>query len=254
MTAIDRRIAARRHTVREASARRRLIQIVVALVFIFAVGMIAMLLRSPVMAVSVIDVQGAQRADVAEILDRYDIVAGIPTISVRADEIEEIIEAEPWVSRAQVTIRWPDTISVVVLEHEPVAWVEISEEWFRVSATGAVVERGEPPSKGAKVRLAGLNGTAGSQLKGKRSLGALEFIDSLPKELRRRALVTGGGAGTLAARITGHRVELGSATDMTEKAAALNAILEQGVPRRAIISLVSPIRPAIRHTQQSAQR
>ena len=250
MTAIDRRIAARRHTVREASARRRLIQILVALVFLFAVGMIAMLLRSPVMAVSQIDVQGAQRADVAGILDRYEIVEGIPTISVRASDIEEIVEADPWVARAQATIRWPGTVSVVVLEHEPVAWVEISEEWYRVAATGAVVEQAEPPKRGARVRLAGLSGAAGSQLKGKRSLGALEFISALPMELRRKALVTGGGGGTLVARVSGHLVDLGNASDMTEKAVALTAILEQGVPRGATISLVSPIRPAIRNSQQ----
>lgn len=250
MTAIDSRIAIRRHTVREAGARRRLIQILIALVFLFSVGMIAVLLRSPVMAVSEINVQGAQRADVAAILDRYEVAVGIPTISVRANDIEEIIEADPWVARAQAIIRWPGTVSIVVLEHEPIAWVEISEEWYRVSATGAVLERVEPRKRAARVRLRGLSGTTGTQLKGTRALAALEFLHALPKELRRKALVTGGGGRTLAARIDGHLVDLGSATDMAEKAAALSAILGQGVPRKAAISVVSPVRPAIRNSQQ----
>lgn len=250
MTAIDRRIAVRRHTVREAGARIRLRQVLVAMAFLLAVGLIALLLQSPVMAIRQVEVSGAERSDVAAILQRYDVVVGVPTISVRADDIEATVEADPWVAKAQATISWPGTVSIVVLEHEPVAWVEIGDDWFRASGSGVILEESTPSKKGARVRLNGLGGKEGTILKGKRSLAALEFLTLLPAELRRNAVVTAGGAGTLVARIRGHLVDLGSPVDMAEKAAALTAVIEQGIPKRAAISLVSPTRPAIRNSQQ----
>ena len=245
MTAIDRRIAVRRQTVRETSARSRLRQILVALAFLVSIGLIAMLLQSPVMAVRDIEITGAKRADVDRVLQRHNVELGVPTISVRSAQLEAGIEADPWVARAQATVTWPGSVEVVVLEHEPVAWVEIDDTWFRASGSGALLEESNPKKRSAKVRLSGLSGVPGETLKGKRSLAALEFLSVLPAELRRKALVTAGGDGTLIARIKGHLVDLGSPVDMVAKAATLAALLEQDIPARAAISVVSPSRPAI---------
>lgn len=248
MTAIDRRIAIRRHTVRETGARQRLRQVLAALAFLTTVGLIALLLQSPVMAVREINVQGADRADVKSVLDRYDVVTGVPTISVRPGEIAAIIEEDPWVARAQASIQWPGTVTVVVLEHEPVAWVSIGDEWYRASGDGAILQTSKPTKRGPRVKLTGPSGEPGMQLRGRRVLAALELLALLPQELRMNAAVTGGGGGgTLLARIAGHAVDLGSPVDMAEKAATLSAIIANGVPEGASISVVSPSRPAIRN-------
>ncbi|NND01223.1 MAG: FtsQ-type POTRA domain-containing protein [Acidimicrobiia bacterium] len=245
MTAIDRRIAVRRQTVRETGARRSLRHLMVALLFILAVGLIAMLLQSPVMAVREIEIAGANRADVERVLDRYRVEVGVPTISIRPDDLVTGVELDPWVAKAQATVTWPGTVSLVVLEHEPVAWADIAGEWYRVSGTGAILEESQPLKRGARVELKGVSGQLGEVVKGKRALAALEFLSVLTPELRRRATVTSGGNGTLIARVQGHLVDLGSPTDMVAKAATLAAIFDQGLPPKAAISLVSPTRPAI---------
>jgi len=250
MTAIDRRIAVRRHTVREAGARRRLGHILVVIGFFVVVALIALLLQSPLMAIREIEVSGSDHANVTAALERHNVVLGVPTISVRPGALEAEVEADPWVARARATITWPGTVVVTVLEHEPVAWVEIGEDWYRASANGAILEQTNPSKRGPRIRLGGLSALPGDKLTGRRVLAALEFVALLPAELQRRALVTSGGSGTLAARIQGHLVDLGRPVEMREKAAALTAILAGGVADRAAISLVSPVRPAIKNPQQ----
>lgn len=245
MTAIDRRIAVRRRTVRETSARRSLRHLLVALVFLVTVGLIAMLLQSPVMAVREIEITGVSRADIDSVLERYQVEIGMPTIAVRADDLAAGIERDPWVARAQATVTWPGTVSLVVLEHDPIAWAEIAGDWYRVSGTGAILEESQPPKRGARVQLLGMSGELGKVVTGKRALAALEFLSVLPAELRRRSLITSGGNGTLVARIKGHLIDLGSPIDMVAKAATLAALFEQGLPPKAAVSLVSPSRPAI---------
>jgi hypothetical protein len=135
-------------------------------------------------------------------------------------------------------------VAITVLEHEPIAWLPIDGEWYRASATGAILERSAPTKKGARIRLGGLNGELGDTLTGARVTGALEFLVMLPETLRRRAVIRAGGEGTLIARIRGHLVDLGSPVDMREKAATLNALIESGLEEGSAISLVSPLRPA----------
>ncbi len=251
MTAIDHRIAVRRRTVREAGARRRLGHLLVVIAFFMMVALIALLFQSPLMAIRQIEVAGSRNANVAAVLERHNVVPGVPTISVRTSALETDVERDPWVARARATITWPGTVVVTVLEHQPVAWVEIGDDWYRASATGAIVEQTNPSKRGARVRLGGLSAVPGDTLTGRRVLAALEFVAMLPEELQRRALVASGGDGTLVARIRSHPVDLGSPMDMREKAAALTAILADGVAKGAAISLVSPVRPAIKKPSTS---
>ena len=253
MTAIDSRIAVRRHTVREAGARRRLAHVIVVIGFFVVVALIILLFKAPLMAIREIEVSGSDHSNVTAVLERHNIAPGVPTISVRPGDLVADVEADPWVARAAVASSWPGTVVLKVLEHEPVAWVEIGDDWYRASATGAVLEQTSPTKRGARIRLGGLSALPGDTLTGRRVTAALEFLAMLPQELRRRALVTSGGDGTLVARITGHLVDLGSPVEMREKAAALTAILVAGVADRAAISLVSPVRPAIRNPQQAVE-
>lgn len=253
MTAIDHRIAVRRHTVREAGARRRLGHVLVVIAFFVVVALIALLFQSPLMAVREIEVAGSAHSNVTAVLERHNVVPGVPTISVRPASIEAEVEADPWVAKAQASITWPGTVLVTVLEHEPIAWVEMGDDWYRAAATGAVLEQTNPSKSGAKIKLGGLSALPGDTLTGRRVTAALEFLAMLPQELRRRALVTSGGEGTLIARIGGHLVDLGSPVDMREKAAALTAILAGGISDRSAISLVSPVRPAIRNPRQPVE-
>ena len=247
MTTIDLRIAARRHTVREASARHRLRHIIVAVGFAVTVGLVASLLQSPFMAVRDIDVVGAQRADVADVLQATEVVPGVPTISVRPGEVAALIESDPWVARANASVRWPGSVTITVLEHEPVGWIKVDGSWYRASGTGELLERSIPRGKAARIDVGAKGAELGETLKGKRAVAALEFVAVLPKQLRKATVVERGGDGTLIATVRGRLVNLGNPDDMAEKAATLTAIFEQDLHRKAVISVVSPARPAIRN-------
>jgi len=241
---MDVRIADRRRRVSEEGARRRLrwgIVIVVAAALV-CVGILT--LRSPLLAVRRVAVEGVHHADIAAVLRRHGVVAGVPTISVRASRVESAIEADPWVARASVRVAWPGDVEVTVLEHVPSAWIELPNGWMLASASGAILERGAPPKWAPRIRIEAPQGGPGDQLEAPEVVAALEFVASLPAELAAGARVRLGGAG-LEARVTGHRVLLGSATEMPSKAAALTALFDEGIAEGADVSLLSPLRPAV---------
>jgi hypothetical protein len=121
-----------------------------------------------------------------------------------------------------------------------------------VSATGAILERGQPPPGAPTVQVDASGGQPGGSVVDVTALAGLEFLASLPAPLARDAVVTGQG-GVLGAVVAGHAVDLGSSEEMTEKAAALVAILDAGLAEGAVVSLLSPTRPAISNPQREVE-
>ncbi|MEM6574630.1 MAG: FtsQ-type POTRA domain-containing protein [Pseudomonadota bacterium] len=77
--------------------------------------------------------------------------------AVDLDQVRTSIEALPWIRSAGVRKRWPDTISIRVLEHEPLAhWGERQ----LVSLAGEVFSVDGASQIGGMVRLTGPDGTA----------------------------------------------------------------------------------------------
>ena len=79
-------------------------------------------------------------------------------------------------------------------------------------------------------------------------LAALEFVAALPIELKEGLVVRTPGVD-LEATVNGHRVLLGAKTDMAQKAVTLAVLLEEDIPPGAMISVVSPLRPAVTNPQ-----
>lgn len=74
------------------------------------------------------------------------------------------VERRPWVRKARLQRRWPDTLAVAVTEHRPAArWSPDGERWWLVDRQGEVFKRhanersGELPRlRGPRDRLEGL--------------------------------------------------------------------------------------------------
>jgi cell division protein FtsQ len=247
---IDRRIAARRRVVREAGARKRLRWLLGIMLFAGAAAFAAWLFYySSILSVRTIVVEGSEQSATSSILASQGVNPGVPTISVSAARIEAALEADPWVARADVRITWPGSVEVTVVEHVPAAWVAADGAWLLASGTGAVVASAPSIPTGAPViDVAIASGAPGDTLTDAATVGALEFLGSIPPELALGSSVT-GTADHLEARIAGHVVDLGHPSDMAAKAAALLAIVETGVPDGARLSVVSPRRPAILNPQ-----
>ena len=247
---IDRRIAARRRVVREAGARRRLRWLLGVMLLAGAAAFVAWLFYySSILSVRSIVVEGSEQSATATILAAHSVENGVPTISVSAAEIEDALEADPWVAHADVRVTWPGSVEVSVIEHVPAAWVSGDGVWLLASGTGAVVARAPSIPQGSPViDITAASGAPGDTLTDTATVGALEFLSSLPPYLALGSSVT-GSTDHLEARIAGHVVDLGHPSDMTAKAAALLAIVEAGVPDGARLSVVSPSRPAIQNPQ-----
>ncbi len=245
MTVMDERIAARRRSVREATARRRLKWTLWLLVAALLVGGVAWLLQSPVLSVERIAVSGVARSTVDDRLGASGVAVGRPLISINADAVEEDLEADPWVAVAAVRVVWPDTVEVEVLEHVPAAWLRATDSWFLVAASGAVLESAPladaPPDTTLPVVEIALAAAVGTSLDDPAALGAIEFLHTLGDP---DAVVTGRPQGIFAT-VAGHEVRLGGPTDMADKAVALTALLDQGLTEGAAIDLLSPWRPAV---------
>ncbi len=245
--AIDRRIAARRQTVREAGARRRLKWLLVLLGLAGGGALIAWLLyQSSLLAVSSITVDGQSRSSAASIIAGQGIVPGMPTVQVPADELEAALLNDPWIAAVDVTVRWPGTVEVTLVEHVPSAWVQVGDQWALAARGGAVMELSDAIAEEAPRIEVGV-GTAvpGTQLDSLAVIGALEFIEVLPAALVPNARIAGDDTG-LRGAVAGFSIDLGYPSDMATKAAAVVAILEStDVVPGSTISVVSPDRPAV---------
>ena len=249
---VDPRLARRRREVQEASARRRLRWTIWLLGFTVVVGLVIAVFQSSWLAVSSITVEGANRADVARILDDAGVVEGEPIISIRAGSVEEQLRLDPWVAEAQVSVLWPRSIEVVVVEYVPIARVKSGASWVIASPQGVVLARGQRMVEPlVDIEIGPLQ--PGDRITDTQALGALEFVASLPIELKTDLAVRADGED-LIATVSGYTVIVGATTDMAQKAVTLAVLLEeQEVPAGASINLVSPLRPAVTNPQPEVE-
>ena len=246
-TDVDPRLARRRRQVQEASARRRLRWTISLLSVAVVAGLIVAVFQSSWFSVSTITIEGAQRAAVDSILEESGIAEGVSIVSVRAGNVEEHLRQDPWIAEAQVRVVWPRSVAVAVVEHVPMARVEMGDTWLVSSGQGAVLAVGENLVE-PFVRIEAGALAPGAAIENPLVLGALEFIGALPVELK-EGLVVDSTGGDLIGTVAGHQVVLGSVRDMAQKAVTLAVLLEEDLDESAVINLVSPLRPAVTNPQ-----
>jgi hypothetical protein len=81
--------------------------------------------RSGTFSVRRITVQGNRMSNEAQIRTLADIKRGDQLFSVAAEEIAERIRRHPWVAQAEVERVWPDTLTIRISEHRPLAMINI---------------------------------------------------------------------------------------------------------------------------------
>ena len=244
---IDPRLARRRRQVQEASARKRLRWLVSLLFLAISAGVVVAVFQSSWFSVDSISVEGAVRSPVLQLLEEAGVRDGVSIVSVRAGRAEEKLVEDPWVAAAEVRIVWPRAVEVTVVEHVPVARIAAGDTWLVSSGQGAVLTvGGDLVDPFVDVDVGGA--LPGETIDDPLVLGALEFIAALPVELKGDVVVTVEDQA-LQAAVAGHRVTLGRAIDMAQKAVTLAVLLDEGVADGVDISLLSPLRPAVSNPQ-----
>lgn len=239
---IDPRLAERRREVAEDRARRKVGRLVRLLVALGSVGALAWLLLSPLLSVDEVTTTGVRVSSAHAALVEHGVVAGRPLILIKPERIEDALETDPWVKEAVIELEWPDRVLVTVEERVPTAWLATEDGWGRFAVDGVELSSSPEPDASLPWIELGAVGDDGSR---QRMLGALEFADSLPEELREEARVRLESDGELWADVGGFRVRLGRAVEMREKALSLAALIREQPAPGSILTLIAPTHPAV---------
>jgi xanthosine utilization system XapX-like protein len=140
---VDPRFAERRAQVERDLRRRRRNQLIGgAVVLALAAGIVGAL-RSSLLDVDQIQVVGATRTPVSQIVATSGIVVGQQLYDVDGTEAAHQLEALPWVRRARVARAWPGAVRISVVERQPVARVaSAAGGWFLVDDSGRLLDPG----------------------------------------------------------------------------------------------------------------
>ncbi len=242
---IDPRIAARRRDVIEGSARRSLARFVKWLAIASLLGGLAWAVQSPLFQLDTLTVFGVTHSSTAAVLAAEQVEEGRPLILIRPSRIEEALRNDPWVADATVGVVFPDSVEVSVVERRATAWIISSVVRLLVADDGIVLPQEGFDSSLPTVRLADLADIpVGELLPDERARGAVAFLTALDPAISSRGSVSESD-GELWFDIPGMRARLGRPIEMVEKAAALMALMDRGVPEGAIVHLIAPTRPAI---------
>jgi cell division protein FtsQ len=242
-TRVEPRLADRRRAVAESNARRRLRRIFWALVAIAVASALGWVAQSPWFSIAHIAISGVSGSDAHQILDAAGVVEGTPLIAVGPRHVEELLEEDPWVVEATVRRVLPDAIEVAVTERTPLAWVSTGTQWAVVAADSTVLRHDAKPG-GPSMRFEIPAAGVGGRIEDLRVTGGVEFLAGLPDETRTQTSLA-ERSGEVWAEVGGLVVRLGVPTEMAEKASALLAILEEGLPAGSIVNLMAPSRPAV---------
>lgn len=236
---VDYRLAARRRQVAEVHARSSFSRLVWALGLGLVAALSVWLLRSPILAVGEVSIEGMEAVEVESLLVGSGVEEGKPLVSIRPGRVEEALLSDPRIKQATVTLDWPQRVVIQIVQRRAVAWAGVGGSWSLVAGDGVALETASQPGTG-RPRLEMEWGTELSA----DALGGLAFLSELDPLIGSRTTVV-SLAGELWALIDGVRVRLGRPIEMESKARALEAVLDQGVPAGAMVNLIAPARPAV---------
>lgn len=251
-TRIEPRLAERRREVREQGARSGLRRLLAWMTGLALVGSLGWLLQSPWLSVQHVEVEGARRLDAERALEKAGVRPGVPLVAVRPDRVEAALEADPWVAEAEVEVVFPTTVRLVVEERLELGHLARGDGWMVVATDGVVLGRATS-FEGARLTVEAEEAHPGEPVATPAARSGVAFLAALPEEVRRQTEVWEGEGGGLWARVAGRTIRLGlPSDDMEARAAALVALLEDGLPEGARVDLLAPSRPAVEEPQPSS--
>ena len=226
---MDPRIRRRRIEVQRRAGRRRLRVVVgvLAMLALTAGGWLAV--RSPLLDVDRVEVQGASHTARADVLRTARLRRGMAMVEVDGAGAARRLEALPWVAHARVRRSWPSTVLVAVDERAAKAVTSADgREWAVLDADGRVLEvRDARPPGLVAVEGVGRAGPPGSTLAG--AAGPLQLVGALSPALAARAdavVALQGGEVALRLRPSG-TVRFGPPVDLMAKERAAETVLAQ---------------------------
>jgi cell division protein FtsQ len=247
-TAIDPRIRARRIEVQRDVGRRRLQRLVDVGLLLAVVAGFAVALRSPLLDVDAVEVQGAEHTGPDAVLDQAGIALGEQLMDVDLRAAGERVAELPWVDDVHLHRGLDGTVEVALTERIPVALVGEGESAVLVDAEGRAVALGsDAPDLAAQVVRFDVPDTVlqpGDHL----PAGATEALT-----LASRLAATPGlgmdlvlGDEVVGRLASGIEVRFGAATQVDAKVRSLRTVLDQvDLACAAMIDVRAPGSPVL---------
>jgi cell division protein FtsQ len=229
--AVDPRIEARRSAIAHAKRHRRRVRLLVALVLVTVAVAGYAVTRSGLLAVRSIDVQAGSHTDEDAVRAAAGVFPGQPMVDVSVDDVTHRVEALPWVETADVSRRWPRTVSIAVTERRVAAVLDDTHGgWLLLDGTGRVLGPTPPIAPEFGVHIDGLAPVDPGRNVDPKVQGALTVADRLTPNLRGRvASIHLGDQDTVQLRIRPvGTVDLGRPDDALDaKIRSLQTVLAQ---------------------------
>jgi cell division protein FtsQ len=189
------------------------------------IAVVWLLLVSPVLGVSSVQVDGVTTLPADQVRDTAGIEPGTPLLRVDVDAARARIARLPQVASVAVTRGWPNTVVVTVVERTPIAIVGEPGRRTLVDAKGVLFDTvsGAPPA--GVVPLDVPSPGPGDPA----TTAALAAVEALSDDLRTQvASVAATPAGETTLTLTdGTLVRWGGPERSERKAAALAALIDQ---------------------------
>jgi len=219
-----------RRFTRRARTRKYTLLSIAALVAVL-LGLIAVAVFSPILALRTVIVDGTNRIDPAEIQAAVETQEGTPLALLDFAAINTELSVFPLIRSYVTEIVPPDTLLVHIVEREPIGSVKIDGVFTLVDPAGITIQE-------SAERIAGvpLIDIGGADTASPAFAAVTEVLLALPADLRARvesvSATTKDDVSFVLSGV-GQRVVWGSASDSARKAALLEALISQRDPAEA---------------------
>lgn len=85
-----------------------------------------------------IELEGAKRLSRGLVLEQSKVGPGASLLAIRPGQVEGALMAHPWIAKAEVSRRWPNSLLLKIQERDPVALVQFGEELLYMDRQGMI--------------------------------------------------------------------------------------------------------------------
>lgn len=243
----DPRLRRRRKSVERSRRRKNFVRATAALAL---VALVWAVLWSPLLNVRAVDLRGARHTSADEVVEALALGSGTNLLRLSTAEVQERIEALPWVKKASVARVLPGTLKIKIEEREPAMALALGAANWIVDAKGRVLAAGKdeglPMLAGADVE--GIE--IGMNIKADQLIGGLRIYRSLSPDVRKKvaAIFAPTPDRITLALADGSQVRYGSAELLRAKSSVLTSLLrrlERDGTAASYIDLRVPTSPAV---------
>ena len=85
-----------------------------------------------------IEIEGARRLSRSLLLEQSKLSPGASLLAIRPGQVERALMAHPWIAKAEVSRKWPNSLHLQIQERDPVALVQFGEELLYMDRQGMI--------------------------------------------------------------------------------------------------------------------